>query len=53
MLDFRLLPTPLIEANLLVLYATTDLDDRHRATRYALATEYHERTGKFFAARFY
>ena len=42
-----------IEAELLVLYACDDLDDVTREHRANLARAYHDRTGKWFAARFY
>jgi hypothetical protein len=48
-----LMSIPHIEAVLLVLYSSCDLDDEMYAHRAALARTYHDRTGKYFAARFY
>jgi hypothetical protein len=44
---------PLIEANLLVLYSVGDLDEETYERRAALAHAYYDRTGRWFAARFY
>jgi hypothetical protein len=48
-----LFPTPVIESMLMTLYSGLDLSDSVRSYRTALAHEYHRRTGKWFAARFY
>ena len=48
-----MLSLPLIEQTLLVLYSIVTLDEPTREYRYALANAYHDRTGKWFAARFY
>lgn len=46
---------PLVEldAALYALYGKTDLDDAGRVHRANLANAYHDRTGRYFAARFY
>jgi hypothetical protein len=44
---------PTLEAELFVLYSTENLDDKVREVRAHLARAYHDRTGKWFAARFY
>ena len=48
-----LMPMPMLEATLLVLYSSEDLDDDTREKRAAMARVYHDRTGRYFAARFY
>jgi hypothetical protein len=48
-----LMTIPYLEATLLVLYSTSDLDDETRMRRADLARAYHDRTGRYFAARFY
>ena len=48
-----LMTIPAIEQELYVLYSTENLDDKVRQTRADLARAYHDRTGKYFAARFY
>jgi hypothetical protein len=42
-----------LEATLLILYSSSDLDEATRISRADLARAYHDRTGKYFAARFY
>jgi hypothetical protein len=42
-----------LEATLLVLYSSDDLDEATRMHRAELAHLYHESTGRWFAARFY
>lgn len=42
-----------LEAALYRLYATADLDEAAREYRAALARAYHDRTGRYYAARFY
>ena len=42
-----------LEATLLVLYSSDDLDEVTRIHRAELAHLYHDRTGRWFAARFY
>jgi hypothetical protein len=42
-----------LEATLLVLYSSDDLDEATRFHRAELAHLYHDRTGRWFAARFY
>lgn len=48
-----LMTIPLIEQTLYVLYSSENLDDETRERRAALARAYHDRTGRYFAARFY
>jgi hypothetical protein len=48
-----LVTMPVLEATLCVLYARFDLDDETREYRAAFARAYHDRTGRYFAARFY
>lgn len=47
------MPLVALEATLYVLYASENLDDETRERRANLARAYHDRTGKYFAARFY
>lgn len=48
-----LMTTTTLEALLYVLYSTATLDDVTRERRADLARAYHDRTGRYFAARFY
>lgn len=42
-----------LESTLLILYASENLDDETRKHRADMARAYHDRTGRYFAARFY
>jgi hypothetical protein len=48
-----LLTLTALEATLMVLYSTANLDEATRNHRAELAHVYHDRTGRWFAARFY
>jgi hypothetical protein len=48
-----IIPLPTLEATLYILYGVADLDDAAREYRATLARTYHDRTGRYFAARFY
>jgi hypothetical protein len=48
-----IMPMAALEATLYVFYATENLDDAMRERRADLARAYHDRTGRYFAARFY
>jgi hypothetical protein len=48
-----MMTTTALEATLYVLYSFDNLDDETRKRRADLARAYHDRTGIYFARRFY
>lgn len=52
-MNAKLLSLPSVEELLFYFYSLTTLGEAAREWRTELATEYHNRTGRYYAARFY